>query len=582
MASEPASEPAGRQAGQAPPEETPWRGLHPASLFINLLPMAWRTMRAAWPVFVAILLGGKDLGVRAGDLSILLLFAGVTVVRTVIHFLTLRYRLHDGRLEIKSGLISRKARNLDPARIQNVELKQNIFHRMTGLVELRVDMAADASTEGLLSALSAQEAGRLRDALRAAQRRVEAGATAATGPDAAPPAEEVVLRLGLVELLAFGFTRRTMGAAAVLSAVFYQLMDLASPDQTQELAQHLGPSAMAGVVLLAFVGSFLFSGAQAVVAHSAYNLLRHGGRLVTEEGLLTRRRVEIPLRKVQIVRADEPLLRRIMGYGTLNVETAGLGIMEGRVRQSEGVIPMVEHDELSTLSRLAIPALDLDPWQVTLLRPHLRALGRAMFRRTVAALALSIGATFLLPWGGLAFLVLPPLGLLVAWLDWRWQGWLITPGGVVARRGFFMRRTWVVARDKVQSVHVAQSPLMRVISLASVVVRAAGSDVVLPDIGTAQALEVLSQLAPLGMPSPELSAAQQQPDGQDAADHAHQVGDQAREDGVPDPADADTAEVDRQHVEGGLGRAVHGGNQVADVAVGPVGADELGGEPEGT
>lgn len=96
----------------------------------------------------------------------LVAFFGLTIVRTVTHFMTLRYRVHDGRFEVRSGLLNRRARVLDPARIQNIEAVQNLFHKAAGLIEVRVETAGDASTQGLLSALSTDEAARLEAELR--------------------------------------------------------------------------------------------------------------------------------------------------------------------------------------------------------------------------------------------------------------------------------------------------------------------------------------------------------------------------------------------------------------------------------
>ncbi|MCB9779418.1 MAG: PH domain-containing protein [Alphaproteobacteria bacterium] len=580
--SEPPDEPT------AGPDETPWRRVHPASLVVNLIPQAWRTLRGSWFILLALFFGGQDrdasqLGVRLLDLSILFAFFAIAIARTVVHFLTLRFRLHRGRLEIKSGLLNRQARIIDPKRIQNVELVQNLFHRASGLVELRVETAGDASTEGLLSALRTDDAEALRDALRRLQRQAEdrAQPTAASGRDAAQPAvdlshAQVIVDNGVLELVAYGFSRRTVGTVALLTAVFFQFVEVSDPDQAEDLFQNLGLTTLGAMVLLAFAASWAISAGQAVLKHFRYRLLAAGTRLVQEEGLTTRRRVEIPLRKVQIVRADEPLLRRAMGYGTVLIETAGLGVTDGQLRQAEGVVPMVDRDELPALCRRAIPHLDTDPWQAELQPPHPRALYRGAVRRMVLATLLSAGFTALyFPWGALSAAFLMPAGLLVAWLDWRWQGWLVTDSAVISRRGWFTRRTWVVARDKIQSVHVGQSPFMRWHGLGSVVVRAAGSDVELPDLGRDLCLRLMLVL------SPEPSAAQQQLDGQHAADDPHQVGGEPGRHGVAQPADADTAEVDGQHVEGGLGAAVHGGDQVADVAVGPVGLDQLGGDAEG-
>jgi membrane protein YdbS with pleckstrin-like domain len=86
------------------------------------------------------------------------------------------------------------------------------------------------------------------------------------------------------------------------------------------------------------------------------------------------------------------------------------------------------------------------------------------------------------------------LALPLAWLDWRWQRWAITPHAIVARRGFLTRRTWVIARDKLQSVHVHQTMLMRWHRLGRVEVRVAGTEVSLPDVHIDQALETLEAL----------------------------------------------------------------------------------------
>lgn len=566
-----------------PAAETPWQRVHPASLAVNLLPQAWRTARNAWPIFLAILLGSGDLGLRAMDLSLLVLFLGLTLARTFVHFVTLRYRLHDGRLEVKSGLLDRQARSIDPRRIQNMELVQNIAHRVSGLVELRIETAGEASTEGLLSALDVAEAERLRDALRRLQRDDEIRQAARSG-QAAPADEtdlaegETLVALGAVELLAYGLSRRTMGTVALLSAVGLQVLELAEPQQAEEVVERLGAGTFAAMVLLAFAASFVISAGQAILRHFRYRVYAIGQRLVTEEGLTTRRRVEIPLRKVQIVRTDEPWLRRAMGYGTLMIETAGLGISDGQVRQAEGVVPMVPREELGDLTRRAIPRLDVDPWQASLLPPHPRALYRGVVHRLAGALVLSALATALaFPWGALAVVLFLPGAVVAAWLDWRWQGWLVTDDAVISRRGYFTRRTWVVARDKIQSVHVGQTPFMRWNGLASVVVRAAGSDVDLPDIGRGEALQVMLALSPESRSAPT----QQQAHRQHAADDPHEVGGQAGGDGMAEAADADTAEVDRQDVEGRLGRAVHRADQVADVAVGAVGLDQLGGDAEG-
>lgn len=487
-----AQEPAtGPPTAQAP--DTPWHGLHPASLAVNLLPQAWRTVRGAWPLLLALFFGGSTMGVEVFDLSLLLAFFAVALTRTTVHFLTLRYRVHAGRLEIRHGLLNRQARALDPARIQNVSLNRNLFHRVSGLVEVRVETAGDASTTGLLSALSTDQAETLQAELKALVGHADDTPEHAD-PETAEQAPPPLVQTDPLELLAYGLSRRTVGTVAVITAVGMELMARLGPEGADQVRWAAQPRVLGAAVLLAFSASFVWSAGTALFRHWGFTLRRTGERLRTREGLATLRAVEIPLRKVQIVQVVEPLLRRLMGYGSVLVETAALGFADGQVRQAEGVVPMVPHEDLPGIVRAAAPLTDVDPWQMPLLPAHPRALYRAVVQRMLRlAMLCGLVAWVVDPIGAWAFVGVV-LALPLAWLDWRWQRWAITPHAIVARRGFLTRRTWVIARDKLQSVHVHQTMLMRWHRLGRVEVRVAGTEVSLPDVHIDQALETLEAL----------------------------------------------------------------------------------------
>ena len=154
------------------PEEVPWLRLHPASLFVNLVPRTWKTLVGMWPLLLLVVVGGSSSEDFAlADFAWVGLFLLSGVGSTVVHYLTLRYRVNGNKLEIKQGLLNRQARVIDPARIQNVGEVRNIFHNLTGLVEVRIETAGDVRTEGVLSALSVQNANGLIAALEAARGR---------------------------------------------------------------------------------------------------------------------------------------------------------------------------------------------------------------------------------------------------------------------------------------------------------------------------------------------------------------------------------------------------------------------------
>ncbi|MCB9766483.1 MAG: PH domain-containing protein [Alphaproteobacteria bacterium] len=488
-----AEAPAPPPAEAPAPAETPWRGLHPASLLVNLIPRTWKTLAGMWPLFLALLVGGQGIGMQPGDGFFLLLFLATGGANTLVHYLTLRYRVHGGKLEIRQGLLNRQARVIDPARIQNVSMVRNPFHKLSGLVEVRLETAGDARTEGLLSALSVEDARALMDDLDRARGRQ------ARDP-AAPVDERALLELGIPELIAYGLSKGSAGKVALFLAVGFEVITTIEPERAGQTLAELPPGRAAAIILLAFAASWTLEAALAVGRHYGFTLRLRAAdderTLLGKEGLFTRREVVIPLPKVQLVVADEPLVRRAMGYGTLQIETAGLGSVAEGVTQAELVVPMAETEALGPLATQAIPQVPLNPWIEPLKPPHPRALYRAVVGGLIRATLIAAPIALLVrPWGAAALLLLPASAV-AGWLDWRFQGWAITPHGVIARRGFRRRQTWVLARNKLQAVHLVQGPLMRWHGLGRLVVRVAGSQVQLPDIAYEEAERLLDELRP--------------------------------------------------------------------------------------
>jgi len=456
--------------------DTPWYGLHPTSLIVNLIPRAWSTIRSMWPILLVVVVSGQGVGMRFVDLLVILMFALMSVWNTFIHWATLRYRIHQGRLEIKQGLLNRQTRTIDPERIQNIELVQNLFHTWSGLVELRIDTAGEQTTEGLLSALSVEEATELRTHL------AELGSLAHS-KDENGNEGDVIVEMGISEILAFGLTQRTIGTVAVMTAIGLEVMTQAGPEVAADFTVNMQPTMVIAAFMLAFVASWAVSALTSLFRYFGYKMLRLADVIRTEQGLTTRRRVEIPLSKVQLVRADEPLLRRIMGYGTILIETAGLGFVDGEQRQAEGMVPMVDYPDLGRVTSTAAPHANIDPWTAELNPAHPRSLYRSIFGSTIrAAILIAFGMGLFGPYRW-AILAILPIAWVGAWLDWKKQGWLVTPTAIVSRRGFFNRRTFIISRDKLQSVHRVQGPFMRLHGLSQMVVCVAGSRVPLPETG---------------------------------------------------------------------------------------------------
>lgn len=543
--------------------EIPWRRLETASLLVNLIPDVWRTVRVMWLPFLVIFLG-RPSG-QGVDFFLPFLFFALSFGRTAAHVLTLRYRVREGRLEIQSGILARSHRVIDPGRIQNLGIVQNLFHKAAGLVELRVETAGERGTEGLLSAITVAEAERLRSEL--AVRTAEA------------PSGDSVREITLAELVAYGVSTGRVGAVLVGIAVF---VEVATPLFPEWAGQVMGrPGFLLGLGLAGMAGSYVLGVMGAVVRWYGYRLVRTGRGVAAEAGLFTRRRVEVPISKVQVVRIDESVLRRWMGYATLRVDTAA-GFSPEDPGGSELTVPMVPREEVGDVLRQLIPRGVGDVFSARFQPAAPRALMRRLFAATVRWAALSALLAFgvhrlsgfSVPWLGVVLAVpLVSWGLVTNWLAWRYEGWAWAGQLLAIREGWLRRETAVVPIDRIQSVHFFQGPWMRANSLARVEVWGNGVRLDVPDQRQADARALFDRL--------RLRLVDQQAHGPRGDQRPGHVGGQATDDRVPDPGHPDGSEVDGQHVEGGLGGALDGGGHGAGVAVGPEGGGHLGGERHG-
>ena len=474
-----------------PEIEEGWQGLHPYSLFINLIPQMWRTIQASWPIILFIVIGGEGAGTQFIDAGVLLIFLIISMFRTLTHFLTLRYRMQSGKLVVKVGLLFRQARTLDPARIQNIELTQNPLHKLTGLVELRIETAGDTSSKGLFSALNVDVARELQEKLQYSIRTQQKGEHSETFPDEAP-----ILQQSIKEIILYGMSKRTVGTVVVLTAIMSEVFAFMDPSRAQQIASRVTPQVFIGLLFISFSGSWLWSSGRSLLQHYKTQLFLLSDGIRISYGLITRRKVEIPRQKIQILEIFEPWLRRQMGYGSMYIETAALGIADGEYRRSEGLIPMVPTERIEESLQWIAPRIAGHLWSNELQSAAPRALYRIVGKNLLSAAIIALlSLLFFESYGWIALFGIP-FALVIGWLDWSKQGWKITESTVLSRRGYLTRRTWIMDREKIQSVYLFQDPFLRIQNLGMVVINGAGSTIYLPLLKWEDAHEVLRALRP--------------------------------------------------------------------------------------
>ena len=410
------------------------------------------------------------------------------------------YDLGSDTLDIESGVISQRSREIPIDRIQNVDISRNVLQRVFGIAVVAFETAGGGDTEARLRFVSFEEAKRLQARL-GRLKRVDGdrdGETAdidgetADGTDgAADPADRAPGAAGrrpdapaVTELFSLDRTELAIvGALSVDFRVPGALFLLASTAGSAVVPTYL--SATSGAAFVAagaaiFLGvallSWVVGAAAAVAQYYDFRLVRSGDELRYERGLLQRYDGSIPFDKIQTLTVSDNPLKRSFGYATLYIETAGYAPGGGgSSRGSEAAVPLAEHDRVVDLIEELEPVGDIE-----LERPPKRARRRYLVRYllVVAVLtgaAYAADAVVSLPFPPWSPALLAPLAVWFAHATWKHRGHWLGDHHVVTRNGVLRRRTKIVPYYRIQTVIDARTVFQRRLGLATVTVDTAGS-----------------------------------------------------------------------------------------------------------
>lgn len=415
-------------------------------------------------------------------------FAGI-VGWQIAYFKRFEYQLTSDTFDIRSGVISRRNREIPYRRIQNVDISRSLLQRALGVAELRLETAGGGQSEAHLRYVGYDEAKRLQEEVRSRTRHAEA-----VRRSAEPVVKDRRERITPL----YEISERDLGVLAIASfdlrvaSILILLLSFTAPSVLLDLvaAAPFDPLVIIlAVALVVVIASGILSGASAIVNNWDFRLSRIGDELRYERGLLQRYDGSIPLDKVQSLIIGENVLMRRLGYATLTVETAGYAPGQGG-SESARAVPISKRDTTVSIAS-QVEEFVSDP---TFSRPATRARIRYAWQYTLALSAVIIASYGSNWWFDVTFAWWAPLGAIplipiAAHYKWSHRGYAIGRDHILVRSGFWRRRTLVIPYYRLQTVDFVQSILQRRWGIATVVPDTAGSSGLVVSTPTAYDLD---------------------------------------------------------------------------------------------
>ncbi len=440
--------------------------LHPVSAIISSV-KALKSM--ILPVAIIIISNGFNfsLNFRSEHFFETVLLFGVwgvgavlALVGGIVKWRTFVYWFEDGELRVKYGLFVKKKRYIPFERIQSLNYHEGIFHRIFGLVKVQVETAGNkgGKPEVELTAIQKIAADVIEEEMRRAKTQI-------AQPLDVEPAhgqiEEVMVpiiyRMSMRDLLVLATTSGGIGVVlSGVAAVISQFSDIIPYEEVfHEVADFVkvGAFLVALMVMFVLIIAWLLSVVITLVNYHDYTVRIEDEKLMITKGLLEKKRITLPLNRIQAIRIVENPLRQIFGFATVVVESAG-GNGEKGGDKKIALFPLIKkQDCLQTLEQL-FPEMN---WHPEFIKAPKRA--RPFFYRIdFFWLVPIIGASsyFLYPYGLLAFLLIPLIIFLGIWQH-RTAGYMIEGKQLTMQYRVFSRVTMFMEKKRIQSMESSQT-----------------------------------------------------------------------------------------------------------------------------
>ncbi|MFN0127522.1 MAG: PH domain-containing protein [Verrucomicrobiales bacterium] len=456
-----------------PPTEG--RRLHPRGLiigFITGLP------QLIVPIAAAIFSAGSNENPAFIPVVIVAVMSAGLFFRWLIWRRT-HYYVGEDDIRVERGIISRAARSIPYDRIQDVSVEQKLLARLLGLGEVKFETGSGEGEDATLRFVSLEEAGRLRETVRAAK----AGTVAPSGAiEAAPETDDPpVFAMNAKRLLILGFYSSSLVFFAILGALAEKFNFLLDFDWLF-IRQWIGMAEQKGLgitpfdrivqivggmtVLLGLVAIAVATGiTRTFIKDYGFRLDRTAKGFRRRRGLLTLTDVVMPVARVQAaVIATGPVRQRSGWHALTFISLAS----DGREESDHVVAPLATLDEIRPIVKeagIAPPEADASfrksrfAWWAIRLVYLLAGLPIAMWAAMTFADA---------PFHRAGWLLLVPVAFLpIFWLKWRHYGDRVDDRQLYVRENWWWQRLVIAPQVHVQSIEISQGPLARALGLST-------------------------------------------------------------------------------------------------------------------
>lgn len=382
------------------------------------------------------------------------------LITGIIKWKRFEYWFEDDELRIESGLFVKKKRYIPFERIQSLDYTEGILHRPLKLVKVKVETAGGASgkAEAELTAITREAARQVEEALDEAKRRkkgvqLEEGLMEEMIEEV--PKTNAIFKMSTKELLILATTSGRVGFIFSGVAIFLsQFAELIPFEWMYNEFFSIIKFGLLIISIIVFIGLFivwLVSVGMAFLSYYQFTVLLDEADLMITRGLLEKKRMTVPLNRVQSVRVIQNPLKQLFGYATVVIDSAG---GSGAEMAKINLFPLVKKDKVQQLLTDIFPELNVNEPTKKLPNRGRRFYYRVDFLWMVPVIGLL--TYFFFPYGLFAILIVPVIVLFGLWQH-RSAAFQISGNQLTLRYRTVSLQTTYLLKKRIQSMEMKQN-----------------------------------------------------------------------------------------------------------------------------
>lgn len=494
--------------------------LHPLSAFLNFM-KGLKDLIVPFIVIFGVNLfqeGGLSGMFTQGWEGLIPFFIGLvvvlfTLVAGIIKWKRFVYWFEDGELRIEYGLFVKKKRYIPFDRIQSLDYTEGIFHRLFGLVKVKVETAGSGKageSEAVLTAVKREDADRIANKMEEAKRGFPKQALSAEEASLVELPEKkevrVFYRMTLKELIVLATTSSGIGvvlsAVAVFLSQFSDILPFEAVYEEVMLFLRFGYLIVALVIFTVLTIAWVISVFLTIFANYQFTIQADEDNIYITRGLLEKKKISVPFKRVQGIKISQNPLREWFGYATVTVESAGgsLGDKEEKIR----LFPLAKKSAMLPVLTELFPETE---WKPTLIGAPKRSVHFYYRLDFIWGIPLIAAISYLFyPYGLASLLLIPVIVLLGVWQH-RTVGYSLSGKQLTMQFRGFSKHSFYLMMKRVQVVDVTQSYFQRRKELVSIEATiksgVLGASARIIHMETSDAERILAWYKPSGRPLPE-------------------------------------------------------------------------------